>query len=81
MPAIKCVKIHLLPTARDRAARALFPNGGKDYRDFTGPDFQDVAEAMPYPECIRVVLKDGSEYLYPLHQVARVKIYKREVVA
>lgn len=81
MTKIKCVQIHLMPAARDRAARALFPNGGKDYRDFTGPDFQDVADAHPYPECIRVVLKDGNEYIYPMHQVARIKIYQREVVA
>ena len=81
MPKIKCVKIHLMPAARDRAARALFPGGGKDFRDFTGPDFQDVADCYPMPECFLVRLKDGDEYIYPVHQVARVKVYQREVVA
>lgn len=81
MTKIKCVQIHLMPAARDRAARALFPHSPNHRQEFTGPDFQDVADAHPYPECIRVVLKDGSEYIYPMHQVARIKIYQREVVA
>lgn len=89
MPTIRCVKIHLMPAARDRAARAIMdemrkngervPNGfGLEY---TGPDFQDIDTVHPYPESIRVHLKGGTIYTYPMHQVARVKEYNREVVA
>ena len=84
MTKIKCCKIHLMPAARDRAARALYDGaayGSKAAKEFTGPDFQNIEACYSNGDCINVILPDGSAYIYPMHQVARVKIYDREVVA
>lgn len=78
---IKCCQIHLMPAARDRAARALFPGGGRDHRDFTGPDFNDIRDAYCSGDVATVICLDGTVYVYPMHQVARFKLYEREVLA
>lgn len=89
MATIRCVKIHLMPGARDRAARAIMEEMRKNGErvpngfglEFTGPDFHDVERVDAYPDQVRVILKDSTIYTYPMHQVARVKEYNREVVA
>lgn len=77
---IECCKIHLLPGALDRARRALGLTG-KAAIDFTGPDFQDVAAAYPQPAAFCVETREGERYFYPIHSVARVKVYQKEVLA
>ncbi|ANH51117.1 hypothetical protein FDH02_gp41 [Pseudomonas phage VSW-3] len=81
---IICCKIHLMPAARDRAARALYDGaayGSKAAKEFTGPDFQDVKGVTHWPDVVRVELKSGDVYTYPIHQVARIKEYSKEVLA
>lgn len=82
----KCVQIHLMPGARDRAARATavaMRKAGErvpaDFLlEFAGPHFKDVTQVGYFGSTVDVHLQDGTIYVYPLHQVARVKIYAVE---
>ena len=46
--------------------------------EFTGPHFHGVETVAVSEGTIDVVLPDGTVYMYPLHTVARIKVYTTE---
>lgn len=46
-------------------------------REFTGPDFQDIARCAVSEGTVDVHLHDGTIYMYPLHTVVRIKAYTK----
>lgn len=85
---IKCCQIHLMPGAKDRAARAIMDTMRKNGErvpsgfalEFIGPDFKDIREAYCIHDVATVICKDNTVYVYPMHQVARFKLYEQEVL-
>lgn len=89
LPMNNCVKIHLMPAARARACSTLMSemrkrgdHVPKNFQlDFTGPDFKG-AELQFAPDMLSVRLHAcGTTYMYPIHQVARVKVYHQTDLA
>jgi len=80
-------KIHLAEPFRTAAAAATFPKAGvpaydvgadRNRAEFTGPDFYGIKHVAVSEGTVDVVLPDGTTYMYPLHTVARVKVYTTE---
>jgi hypothetical protein len=82
MKTIRCCKVTLTRPARVEAIAALSvasPHYTGKREDFTGPDFQDVYSVDVGIAVVRVRTTDGEVYTYPLHMVARIKEYNKEV--
>lgn len=47
----------------------------KNRAEFTGPHFHGIKSVQCSEGTLDVVLEDGTVYLYPLHTVARAKVY------
>ena len=80
-------QIHLAEPFRTAAANATFPKAGVPVYDvgadsnraeFTGPHFHGIKNIAVSEGTIDVVLPDGTVYMYPLHTVARIKVYTTE---
>lgn len=81
-------QIHLMPSPRERAAKAVFPGHSKEVIEnrakFVGPTFENIETVRTDDGFVQVVVTDLSAadpnaevlvYTYPLHQVARIKTW------
>lgn len=85
--SIRHCQIHFTEPARSQAAAAVFPYAGvpvydvgadSNRREFTGPHFHGIRDITVSEGTVDVTLEDGTLYLYPLHSVARIKVYTTE---
>ena len=87
MSKVNHCQIHLAEPFRTQAAAATFPKAGvpaydvgadSNRAEFTGPHFHGVETVAVSEGTIDVVLPDETVYMYPLHTVARIKVYTTE---
>ncbi|QQO90776.1 hypothetical protein [Pseudomonas phage Bertil] len=80
---VRHCQIHLKEPARTAAAEATFPKAGvpaydigaeRNRREFTGPHFHAV-DRVDFEEGCVLVSIDDTQYIYPMAEVARVKLY------
>ena len=71
MDKVKHVQIHLMPEALERAKQAL---GATCPVGYPGPLFIGVEECEIEDGVVHVLIDDVG-YVYPLHTVARLKVW------
>lgn len=69
--------LSMSPSENEALERDILKNEEalRNRAEFTGPHFHGIRAVQCSEGTLDVILEDGTSYLYPLHTVARAKVY------